>query len=257
MFTDIVGSTGLRDTLVAKHGGNNGDQQYREQLLEPHHARIRAFLEKHNGFEVKTIGDSFMASFASAEDAIRCAVDIQRSLRDQPIVGDETPESLAIRIGIHSAWAGTQNNRGIVYSDLPAGDRGENLKKAIACYEAALRVYTERDFPADWATTQNNLGAAYWNLPADDRRENLKKAIACYEAALRVRTESDFPRGWADTQYNLGNLYEERATGAEGSDRRLAILCFESAARGYAAVGIADEAEEALQRARALAADAS
>ena len=52
----------------------------------------------------------------------------------------------------------TQNNLGIAYADLPTGDRGENLTKAIACYEAALRVYTERDFPADWAMTQNNLG---------------------------------------------------------------------------------------------------
>src|SRR5688500_19880120 len=71
MFTDIVGSTGLRDTLVAAHGGNEGDRLYREQFLDPHHARIRACLEQHNGFEVKTIGDSFMVSFASAEDAPR------------------------------------------------------------------------------------------------------------------------------------------------------------------------------------------
>ena len=82
MFTDIVGSTGLRDTLVDRHGGKEGDRQYREQFLDPHHARIRACLEQHNGFEVKTIGDSFMVSFESAEDAIRCAVAIQRSLRE-------------------------------------------------------------------------------------------------------------------------------------------------------------------------------
>ncbi len=62
---------------------------------------------------------------------------------------------------------------------------------------------------------------------------------------------------WADTQYNLGNIYEERSAGAAGSDRRLAMLCFESAARGYAAVGLLDDAEEARQRATALAADAS
>ena len=55
----------------------------------------------------------------------------------------------------------TQNNLGTAYSDLPTGDRGENLRRAIDCYEAALRVYTESDFPSDWATTQNNLGNAY------------------------------------------------------------------------------------------------
>ena len=62
----------------------------------------------------------------------------------------------------------TQNNLGIAYSDLPTGDRGENLRRAIACYEAALRVYTEADFPSDWAVTQNNLGIAY-SEPPDGR----------------------------------------------------------------------------------------
>ncbi|MGO9265503.1 MAG: hypothetical protein ACLQBA_11600, partial [Candidatus Binataceae bacterium] len=46
------------------------------------------------------------------------------------------------------------------YMNLPTRDRGENLKRAITCYEAALRIYTERDFPQEWASTQNNLDAA-------------------------------------------------------------------------------------------------
>jgi hypothetical protein len=79
----------------------------------------------------------------------------------------------------------TQNNLGNVYARLPTGDRGENLKRAIQCYEAALRVRTEREFPQDWATTQNNLGGAYINLPTGDRGENVKRAIRCYESAAR------------------------------------------------------------------------
>jgi tetratricopeptide (TPR) repeat protein len=80
----------------------------------------------------------------------------------------------------------TQNNLGIAYSDLPGGDRQANLRQAIACYEAALQVYTREAFPADWAMTQNNLGIAYSPLPGGDRQANLKRAIAFYEAALRV-----------------------------------------------------------------------
>src|SRR5207248_5374004 len=38
------------------------------------------------------------------------------------------------------------------------GNRSSSLRQAIACYEAALRVYTEEDFPQGWASTQNNLG---------------------------------------------------------------------------------------------------
>jgi hypothetical protein len=80
-------------------------------------------------------------------------------------------------------------------SNLPTGDRAANLRHAIACFEAAERVYTERDFPQDWATTQNNLGAAWQNLPTGDRDENLRRAIASYMAALRVRTEQDYQSG--------------------------------------------------------------
>ncbi len=83
------------------------------------------------------------------------------------------------------AWAGTQNNLGIAYANLPTGDRSANLRRAIACYEAALRVWTERDFPQNWAGTQNNLGLAYANLPTGDRGDNLRCAIACFEAAAR------------------------------------------------------------------------
>ncbi len=35
----------------------------------------------------------------------------------------------------------TRNNLGIAYANLPTGDRGENVKKAIGCSEAAIRGY--------------------------------------------------------------------------------------------------------------------
>jgi hypothetical protein len=43
-------------------------------------------------------------------------------------------------------------------------DRSANLARAIDCYKAALRVYTEADFPENWAMTQNNLRIAYSDL---------------------------------------------------------------------------------------------
>lgn len=154
-------------------------------------------------------------------------------------------------------WATTMNNLGTVYWSLQTGDPGQNLAKAIACYDAALRVRTEHDFPKDWADTQYNLGIAYSNLGPSDAGENVTKAIACYDASLRVRTERDFPKEWADTQYNLGIEYEELSGGEPGDYRRQAMLCFEAAARGYLAVGIVDEAEDARQNAARLASGSS
>lgn len=102
------------------------------------------------------------------------------------------------------ATAGADNSLGNAYADLPTGDRGENLGRAIACYEAALKERTGRHSPQHWAGTQNNLGNAYADLPTGDRGENLRRAIACYKAAMRVRTERDLPQEWATTKNNLG-----------------------------------------------------
>ncbi len=38
-------------------------------------------------------------------------------------------------------WATTQNNLGIAYRDLATGDRGDNLKRAIECFQAAARSF--------------------------------------------------------------------------------------------------------------------
>ncbi len=105
LFTDIVGSTGLRDALVLKHGNERGNEDYRHQILDPHNARIRGILEAHDGFEVKTIGDSFMEAFAQPEQAVTCAAAIQRSLRKEKIPTGDNSEPLAIRIGMHTGQA--------------------------------------------------------------------------------------------------------------------------------------------------------
>ncbi len=113
------------------------------------------------------------------------------------------------------------------------GARVANLRQAIACYEAALRIRTEDDFPQDWAMTQNNLGIAYTDLPSGDRAANLRQAIACYEAALRIRTEADFPQDWAMTKNNLGIAYKDLPSGDRAANLRQAIACYEAALRIY------------------------
>jgi predicted ATPase/class 3 adenylate cyclase len=127
--------------------------------------------------------------------------------------------------------ARADNNLGTAYAHLPTGNRGDNLRHAITCYEAALRVQTEHDFPQDWATTQDNLGNTYAHLPTGNRDDNLRHAIVCYKAALRVQTERDFPQDWAGTENNLGKAYAQLPTGDRGDNLRHAIECFEAALR--------------------------
>ncbi|MEG4347093.1 hypothetical protein QUB70_28000, partial [Microcoleus sp. A003_D6] len=46
------------------------------------------------------------------------------------------------RAAYSEKWAMFQNSLGNAYSDRIKGDRGDNLERAIAFYEAALQVYT-------------------------------------------------------------------------------------------------------------------
>jgi len=127
--------------------------------------------------------------------------------------------------------ASCQHKLGVAYWNLSTGDWGENRKKASACFQAALRVFTEKEFPVDWAKAQNNLGNYYLNLPTGDHGENLKKGIACYEAALRVYTENDFPVDWAMVQRNLGGAYWGLPTGDRGENLKKAFACYEAGLR--------------------------
>ena len=67
LFTDIVGSTG--------RAAEAGDRRWRE-LLDGHHALVRAALAAHGGEEVKTLGDGFLATFDGPARAVRCALEV-------------------------------------------------------------------------------------------------------------------------------------------------------------------------------------
>ena len=87
LFTDIEGSTQLTEAL--------GDAEW-IRVLRAHNALIRDQVAAHSGIEVKSQGDGFMLAFASAEDALQCAIGIQRALAQAPSDGHR----LRVRIGL-------------------------------------------------------------------------------------------------------------------------------------------------------------
>ena len=71
LFTDLAGSTSMFDRL-----GDTGARS----LLRTHDAIVREGIVRRGGTEVKYTGDGFLVSFASAANAVECAIDLQRVL---------------------------------------------------------------------------------------------------------------------------------------------------------------------------------
>jgi class 3 adenylate cyclase len=90
LFSDIEGSTALNVEL--------GDEGWME-LLGEHNRLVREAIRRHNGFEVKTEGDAFMVAFQSARDALRCAIDMQKSLAQRNAAAERP---VRVRIGLHT-----------------------------------------------------------------------------------------------------------------------------------------------------------
>jgi class 3 adenylate cyclase len=84
LFTDIVDST--------RRAAELGDGPWRD-LLDRHDALVRDELRRHDGREVKTTGDGFLATFGGPAAAIRCA---------RAIIEEVRSLGLDTRAGIHT-----------------------------------------------------------------------------------------------------------------------------------------------------------
>jgi class 3 adenylate cyclase len=84
LFTDIVDSTG--------HAARLGDERWSE-LRSRHQAVIRDRLAHHEGREIQTTGDGFLATFDGPGRALRCAAEVVEAVREL---------GLEVRAGVHT-----------------------------------------------------------------------------------------------------------------------------------------------------------
>ena len=91
LFSDIEGSTRLVKTLRERYA----------KVLAEHRSLVRAAIAGRDGHEVDTQGDAFFVAFASAKQAVRCALEVQRALAAHEWPGAQ----VRVRIGIHTGQA--------------------------------------------------------------------------------------------------------------------------------------------------------
>jgi class 3 adenylate cyclase len=107
LFTDIVGSTRLKQTL-----GDN----LAVQVIQQHHLAVREILKTFvEAEEIGTAGDSFFIVFTRPSEAVAFSILVQARNR---VLGAETGHQILDRIGIHV---------GEVLIDNPGNGKGNDL----------------------------------------------------------------------------------------------------------------------------------
>jgi class 3 adenylate cyclase len=128
MFTDIEGSTNLVEVL--------GDEAW-QGVLRWHDETLRALFVDHRGEEVVATGDGFFVGFDSPDDALACAVAIQRRLDEHRRVNGFAPK---VRIGVHASGA-TQVGRNF-------SGKGVHEAARIAALADGGQILSSRDTAA-------------------------------------------------------------------------------------------------------------
>jgi len=83
VFTDVVGASSLGQKL----GG-----EVMEKVRQAHFKQTRLLISKYEGWEIKTMGDSFMVAFRNVANALDFAIELQ---------SNSGHAQIKIRIGIH------------------------------------------------------------------------------------------------------------------------------------------------------------
>jgi class 3 adenylate cyclase len=90
-FTDIEGSTEMMESL--------GEEPWMEVIFT-HNRMVRDCVQEHGGDVVKSQGDGFMVTFASASRALDWAVELQRVLSRYN--AGAPAAALSVRVGLHT-----------------------------------------------------------------------------------------------------------------------------------------------------------
>jgi TolB-like protein/class 3 adenylate cyclase/Tfp pilus assembly protein PilF len=90
MFTDLVGYSAIAQQ----------DETLALRLLQEHQQLLRPIFAKFNGQEIKTTGDGFLIEFASAIEAVKCAIEIQGDVNTRN-ASATSDNQINVRIGIH------------------------------------------------------------------------------------------------------------------------------------------------------------
>jgi len=161
MFTDIKGFS----QKMAKN------ETIAFELLKTHDALLRVLAAKFDGRVIKSIGDSFMIDFASAVNAVRCAMEAQK--RFSHFNKDKSElDKIEIRVGIHLGDV-------IIRDEDIIGD-GVNIASRIEAMAGPNRIWISQDV---YQQIRNKIELRVFPL-GPQQLKNIPEPIEVYEILI-------------------------------------------------------------------------
>ena len=135
LFTDIAGSTAMYEKM-----GNVAAYT----AVREHFEILFRFIESHDGFVIKTIGDSVMASFRANNDALACTLDAQREF-DALNEGRDDAGRISVKFGIHRGPAILVNLNGRIDYFGSTVNRAARIQDTAAPNEVVFSTEARAD----------------------------------------------------------------------------------------------------------------
>jgi len=133
VFTDIEGSTAMLERL--------GEERWLEVMRE-HNRLVRERVAAHDGAVVKSQGDGFMITFASATAALATAVELQRIFCEYS--AKRADRQLRVRIGLHTGNIFREHDDFIGKTVIVAARITARASGGEVLVSETLKQYTER-----------------------------------------------------------------------------------------------------------------
>ena len=158
LFSDIVRSTNLLDAI--------GDDAWGD-LLKWHDDKLRKLFAEHGGEEVAHTGDGFFVAFANADEAVACAIDIQRSLADHRRAHGFAPQ---VRLGLHATEAaevkGNYHGKGVhEAARIGAIAEGGEIVVSVStldCFSANVQTTDQREVELKGVIEPVSVASVVW-----------------------------------------------------------------------------------------------
>lgn len=161
MFTDIKG--------FSKKMARNEASAF--ELLKTHDALLRVLAAKFDGRIIKSIGDSFIIDFASAVNAVRCAIEAQKRFSHFNKEKSEL-DKIEIRVGIHLGDV-------IIRDDDIIGD-GVNIASRIEAMAGPNRIWISHEV---YQQVHNKIPLRVFPL-GPQRLKNILEHVEVYEILI-------------------------------------------------------------------------